>query len=255
MTRATTRTTRAPQARKSSSSSKPGTGNTSNRSAAKKVLAVDIGGSHVKILATGRRVRRRVESGPEMTAQQMVDAVKQMADGWTYDVVTLGYPGPVTHNKPVVEPANLGDGWCGFDYGAAFQRPVKMVNDALMQAIGSYDGGRMLFLGLGTGLGTAMVVDNIAQPMELAHLPYKKGRSFEDYLGDAGRKRQGKKRWRKHVFDVVERLQAALEPDYIVIGGGNLKKLDALPPGCRAGDNANAFKGGFRVWQKNGVKI
>ena len=225
------------------------------RPKAKKVLAVDIGGTHVKILATGRRARRRVESGPTMTAQQMVDAVKQMAEGWEYDVITLGFPGPVLHNKPLLEPVNLGSGWCGYDFEDAFQCPVKMINDALMQAIGSYEGGRMLFLGLGTGLGSAMVVDNVGQPMELAHLPYRKGRTFEDYLGEAGRKRLGKKRWRKHVVDVIERLKAAMAPDYVVIGGGNLKKLDKLPPGCRPGDNANAFKGGFRVWQEGGVKV
>lgn len=225
------------------------------RSKARKVLAVDIGGSHVKILASGRRVSRRVESGSEMTAQQMVGAVKALAEGWDYHLVSLGYPGPVLHNKPLLEPVNLGGGWCGFDYEGAFGRPVKIVNDALMQAAGSYEGGRMLFLGLGTGLGTAMIVDKAAQPMELAHLPYKKGRTFEDYVGAAGLERLGKKRWRKEVFKVVERLQAALEPDYIVIGGGGIKKLDELPPGCRRGDNANAFKGGFIIWQDDEIQI
>jgi len=225
------------------------------RSKARTVLSVDIGGSHVKILASGRRAKRRVDSGPDMTAQQMADAVKALAEGWDYDVVSLGYPGPVLHNKPLLEPANLAGGWCGFDYEGAFERPVKIVNDALMQAVGSYDGGRMLFLGLGTGLGTAMIVDKVAQPMELAHLPYKKGLTFEDYVGAAGLQRLGKKRWRKEVFKVVERLQAALEPDYIVIGGGGIKKLDALPPGCRRGDNANAFKGGFRIWQDGGIQL
>lgn len=222
---------------------------------AKKVLVVDIGGSNVKILATGQRQRRRTASGPDMNAQQMVEAVTQMAEGWDYDVVTLGYPGPVKNNKPVSEPPNLGSGWCGYDFEAAFDRPVKVINDALMQAIGSYEGGRMLFLGLGTGLGSAMIVENVAQPMELGHLPYKKGRSYEGYLGEAALKQHGKRRWRKHVFDVVERLKAALQPDYVVIGGGNLSKLDTLPPGCRPGDNANAFEGGFRVWQKDCVKI
>jgi len=225
------------------------------RDKARKVLAVDIGGTHVKILASGRRARRRVESGPEMTARQMADAVKALAEGWDYDAVSLGYPGPVLHDKPLLEPVNLGNGWCGFDYEGAFERPVKIVNDALMQAVGSYEGGRMLFLGLGTGLGTAMIVDKAAQPMELAHLPYKKGRTFEDYVGAAGLERLGKKRWRKEVFKVVERLQAALEPDYIVIGGGGVKKLNELPPGCRRGDNANAFKGGFRIWQDDGIKL
>lgn len=221
----------------------------------KKVLAVDIGGNHVKILVTGQRQRRRSASGPTMTAQQMVDAVTQMAEGWDYDVITLGYPGPVKNNKPVHEPPNLGSGWCGYDFEAAFERPVKMVNDALMQAVGSYEGGRMLFLGLGTGLGSAMIVENVAQPMELAHLTYKKGRTFEGYLGEVALKQQGIRRWRKHVFDAVERLKAALQPDYVVIGGGNLKKLETLPHGSRPGDNTNAFQGGFRIWQERGVKI
>jgi polyphosphate glucokinase len=228
---------------------------TSGRGKARKVLSVDIGGSHVKILASGRRAKRRADSGPDMTAEQMVEAVKSLAEGWDYDVVSLGYPGPVLHNKPLLEPVNLGSGWCGFDYEGAFGRPVKIVNDALMQAVGSYDGGRMLFLGLGTGLGTAMIVDKVAQPMELAHLPYKKGRTFEDYVGAAGLERLGKKQWRKEVFKVIERLQAALEPDYIVIGGGGIKKLNELPPGCRRGDNDNAFKGGFIIWQDDGVQI
>jgi polyphosphate glucokinase len=232
----------------------PGTRAT-GRGKARKVLAVDIGGSHVKILASGRRVSRRAESGPEMTAQQMVEAVKALAEGWDYHAVSLGYPGPVLHNRPLLEPVNLGGGWCGFDYQGAFGRPVKIVNDALMQAAGSYEGGRMLFLGLGTGLGTAMIVDKAAQPMELAHLPYKKGRTFEDYVGAAGLERLGKKRWRKEVFKVVERLQAALEPDYIVIGGGGIKKLDELPPGCRRGANANAFKGGFIIWQDDEIEL
>lgn len=228
---------------------------TTGRGKARKVLSVDIGGSHVKILASGRRAKRRADSGPDMTAQQMVEAVKSLAEGWDYDVVSLGYPGPVLHNKPLLEPVNLGSGWCGFDYEGAFGRPVKIVNDALMQAVGSYEGGRMLFLGLGTGLGTAMIVDKVAQPMELAHLPYKKGRTFEDFVGAAGLERLGKKQWRKEVFKVVERLQAALEPDYIVIGGGGIKKLNELPPGCRRGDNDNAFKGGFVIWQDDGVQI
>lgn len=224
---------------------------TAGKAKAHKVLAVDIGGSHVKILASGRQVPRRVVSGPGMTAQAMVDAVKTMAEGWDHDVVVLGYPGPVLHNKPLLEPINLGSGWCGYDYQGAFGQPVKIVNDALMQAVGSYEGGRMLFLGLGTGLGSAMIVDRLAQPLELAHLPYKKGRTFEDYVGAAGLKRLGKKKWRKEVANVVARLSAALEPDYVVLGGGNLKKLDELPPRCRAGDNANAFKGGFRLWQED----
>ncbi|MCB1486455.1 MAG: ROK family protein [Bauldia sp.] len=219
----------------------------------RKVLVVDIGGTHVKILATGRRASRQVESGPEMTAEEMVAKVRKLAEGWDYDVVAIGYPGPVLHNRPILDPAHLGRGWVGFDFQTAFGRPVKVVNDALLQAIGSYEGRRMLFIGLGTGLGTALIVDKIAQPMELAHLPYKKHRSFEDYVGNAGLKRLGKKKWRKEVFDVVGLLKAATEPDYVVIGGGNVRLLDKLPPACRRGDNANAFKGGFRLWEKDGI--
>ena len=226
-----------------------------NKETSKKVLAIDIGGTHVKILATGRRTKREVASGPTMTAQQMVDDVKTLADGWDYDVISIGYPGPVVHNKPVLEPANLGKGWCGFDFEAAFGHPVKVVNDAMMQAIGAYKGGRMLFLGLGTGLGSAMIVDNVAQPLELAHMPYKKGRTFEDYVGERALEKRGKKKWKKDVFDVVERLKGALQPDYVVIGGGNVKRLDELPPDVRRGDNADAFPGGFRLWAKDGVTI
>lgn len=229
---------------------------TPTRSAASpKVLAIDIGGTHVKILATGRRAKREVDSGPEMTAAHMVEAVRTLAEGWDYDVVAMGYPGPVLHHKPLLEPAHLGAGWVGFDFEAAFGKPVKIVNDALMQAVGSYDGRRMLFLGLGTGLGTALIVDKVAQPMELAHLPYKKHRTFEQYVGKDGLKRLGKKKWRREVFKVVERLKAATQPDYVVIGGGNVNLLDELPPGCRRGANANAFKGGFRLWEKDGVIV
>jgi len=223
--------------------------------AAPKVLVIDIGGTHVKILATGRRQKRQVDSGPTMTPGQMVEDLKKLAEGWDYDVVAMGYPGPVLHNKPMLEPAHLGAGWVGFDFKGAFGKPVKIVNDALMQAVGSYEGGRMLFLGLGTGLGTALIVDRVAQPMELAHLPYKKHRTFEDYVGEAGLERLGKKKWRHEVFAVVERLKAATEPDYIVLGGGNVRLLDKLPPGCRRGDNANAFKGGFRLWEKNAILV
>ena len=231
------------------------TARTRATSTSPKVLAIDIGGTHVKILASGRRIKRQVDSGPEMTAGQMVADVRKLAEGWDYDVVAMGYPGPVLHNRPLLEPAHLGKGWVGFDFQTAFGCPVKVVNDALMQAVGSYEGGRMLFLGLGTGLGTALIVDKVAQPMELAHLPYKKHRTFEDYVGEAGLKRLGKKKWRHAVFAVVERLKAATEPDYVVIGGGNVRLLDKLPPGSRRGDNANAFKGGFRLWEKNGIAV
>lgn len=216
-----------------------------------KVLVVDVGGSHVKILATGRDEPRKVASGPTLTPAQMVSGVKKLARGWKYDRVSIGYPGPVLHGRPVSEPHNLGTGWVGFDYRAAFGRPVKIINDAAMQAMGSYEGGTMLFLGLGTGLGTALIVDGVVQPMELGRLPYKKG-TYEDYVGLRGLEKRGKKKWRKNVEDVVARLVAALRPDEVVLGGGNVKKLKSLPPGCRAGVNANAFVGGFRLWKESG---
>jgi polyphosphate glucokinase len=212
-----------------------------------KILVVDVGGSHVKILATGHKRKREIVSGPRMTARQMVSGVKKLAQGWAYDVVSVGFPGPVLHDRPVAEPYNLGSGWLGFDFALAFGLPVKVINDAAMQALGSYRGGKMLFLGLGTGLGSAMIVNGIVEPMELGHLPYKKG-TFEDYVGNLGLERFGKKRWRKLVEDVVERLVAALEPQDVVIGGGNVIHLNKLPGGCRASNNAHAFIGGFRMW-------
>jgi polyphosphate glucokinase len=219
------------------------------------VLAIDIGGSHVKILTSAGGEERKTGSGPGLTPQQMVAAVKTLAEGLHYDVVSMGYPGPVNHNRPLTDPANLGKGWVGCDFGAEFGTPVKIVNDALMQAIGSYEGGRMLFLGLGTGLGAAMIVDNVAQPMELAHLPYRKGGSFEDYVGERGLQKRGKKKWRKYVFDVVDRLRAAMQPDYVVIGGGNVDELDELPADCRRGDNTRAFEGGFRLWRDKSLIV
>jgi polyphosphate glucokinase len=216
------------------------------------VLVVDVGGSHVKILATGKREPRKFVSGPTLTAAQMVAGVKRLARGWRYDVVAIGYPGAVAHDHPVAEPHNLGPGWMQFDYAAAFGCPVKIINDAAMQALGSHAQGKLLFLGLGTGLGSTLVVDGIVVPMELAHLPYRKG-TFEDYVGIGALERDGKKKWRKHVEDVVARLIAALCPDDVVIGGGNVKLLTQLPPGCRAGDNANAFVGGFRLWERAGT--
>ncbi|PBB23741.1 MULTISPECIES: ROK family protein [unclassified Mesorhizobium] len=219
------------------------------------VLSIDIGGSHVKILTSAGGAERRDDSGPDLTPQQMIDKVKKLAEGLSYDVISMGYPGPVRHNKPVLDPKNLGKGWAGFDFDAQFGKPVKVVNDALMQAIGSYEGGRMLFLGLGTGLGAAMVFDNVGQPMELAHLPYRKGRSFEDYVGERGLEKYGKKKWRKYVFDVVTRLRAALQPDYVIIGGGNVDKLDELPAEARRGDNTRAFEGGFRLWRDKALIV
>ena len=215
------------------------------------VLAIDIGGTSIKILVTGQDESRKFPSGPTMTPKRMVAGVKKLARDWKYQAVSIGYPGMVVGNRPLVEPHNLGHGWAGFDFQAAFKHPVKVINDAAMQALGSYKGGKMLFLGLGTGLGTAMIVDGIVEPMELAHLPYKKG-TYEDYVGERSLEKRGKKKWRRCVADVVERLTAALEPDDVVLGGGNVKNLKELPKGCRKGDNANAFLGGFRLWEKAG---
>jgi len=215
-----------------------------------KVLVVDIGGTHVKVLASGLTESRQFESGSALRPRQMVARIQKAVEGWTFDAVSLGYPGPVLRNRPVAEPYNLGRGWVGFDFETAFGHPVKVVNDAAMQALGSYQGGKMLFLGLGTGLGAAMIVDGIIEPMELGHLPYKK-RTYEDYVGRRGLERAGKRKWRRHVADAVARLVAALEPDDVVLGGGNVKLLEKLPPGCRAGENANAFVGGFRLWDTN----
>jgi len=214
-----------------------------------KVLVVDVGGTHVKILATGQKQSREFPSGPTLTAKQMVAGVKKLAADWKYDAVSIGYPGPVINNRPLAEPHNLGGGWMGYDFRAAFNRRVKVVNDAAMQALGSYQGGKMLFLGLGTGLGSTMIVNGIVEPMELGHLPYK-SHTFEDYVGIRGLERLGKKKWRRNVADVVSRLIAALEPDDVVIGGGDVKKLKKLPRGCRMGGTANAFRGGFRLWEK-----
>lgn len=212
-----------------------------------KVLVVDVGGTNVKILATGQTEPRRVPSGPTMNAQAMVEAVRQLAEGWDYEVVSIGYPGVVENDQPVTEPRNLAPGWVRFDYAGAFGRPVKVINDAAMQALGSYRKDKMLFLGLGTGLGSTLIVHGTLIPMELAHLPYR-DTTFEDYVGEHALKRDGKRKWRKRVFDVVARLKAALVPDDVVIGGGNVRNLAELPPGCRSGDNANAFVGGFRMW-------
>lgn len=218
------------------------------------VLAIDVGGTHVKILLSGETEHRKFDSGPTLTAAQMVAGVKQLAGDWKYDVVSIGYPGPVMAGKPIAEPANLGPGWVGFDFESAFGCQVKVVNDAAMQALGSYEGGKMLFLGLGTGLGSAMIDNGLLEPMELGHLPYRK-RTYEDYVGLRGLKRLGPKKWERRVGDVVERFRAALQPEYVVLGGGNAELLRELPPGCRLGDNANAFQGGFRLWQDDATKI
>ena len=217
-----------------------------------KILVIDIGGTHVKLLVTGQRTRREFPSGPKFTPRQMVTGVKKCTRDWAYGAVSIGYPSRVVHGRPIAEPRNLGRGWVRFDYEAAFGRPVKIINDAAMQALGSYRGGRMLFLGLGTGLGSAFIADGVLEPMELSHLPYKKG-TYEDYLGLRGLERLGKKKWRKYVKRVVGEMRAALEPDDVVIGGGNVALLKRLPPGCRAGSNNNAFIGGFSLW-KTGSK-
>ena len=213
-----------------------------------RVLAVDIGGSHVKARVSGRREERDFESGPTLTPRQMVAKLHKLTGDWTYDVVSIGYPGVVLHGKVISEPHNLGSGWAGFDFRKAFGRPTHVLNDAAMQAVGSYEGGRMLFLGLGTGLGSAMIVDGVVAPMELAHLPYKKGRTFEDYVGASALKRMGGKKWRRTVKDVVEQLSTLLEADYVVLGGGNARKLKRLPKNARLGSNDFAFQGGFRLW-------
>jgi polyphosphate glucokinase len=216
----------------------------------KRVLVVDVGGTSVKILTTGQTKPRKFSSGPTLTPHQMVVGVKKLAADWAYDVVSIGYPGAVLHGRPIAEPVNLGRGWIGFDFARAFGRPVKVVNDAAMQALGSYKGGKMLFLGLGTGLGTALIVDGAIAPMEIGHLPYKKA-TYEHYLGRASLERRGKKKWRLHVADVIKCLVDALLPDETVIGGGNVTKLEALPPRCRLGENANAFRGGFQMWAED----
>jgi polyphosphate glucokinase len=219
-----------------------------------KVLVIDVGGTHIKILATGEREVRKFPSGPAMTPNQMVAGVRELAKGWRFEAVSIGYPGPVLHGHPIAEPHHLGPGWVGFDFRRAIGCPVRLINDAAMQALGSYRRGRMLFLGLGTGLGSAMVVNGIVEPMELGHLPYKKG-VYEDYVGAQGLAKHGKSKWRRHVADVVRLLAAALEPDDVVLGGGNAKELKELPQGCRLGNNANAFLGGFRLWRNTPARI
>jgi predicted NBD/HSP70 family sugar kinase len=219
-----------------------------------KILVVDIGGTHVKARVTGNQQRIKFASGPDMTPKGMVMQVRNSIAGLPYDAVSIGYPGPVLHGCIVSEPHHLGQGWIGFNFRKAFGRPVKIMNDAAMQALGSYEGKRMLFLGLGTGLGSAMIVDGVLEPMELARLPYKKGRTYEDYVGLTGLQRLGKKKWRRAVNDVVERLSTALEADYVVIGGGNAGLLKKLPPAARLGDNANAFRGGSRLWANSTEK-
>jgi polyphosphate glucokinase len=215
-----------------------------------KILVLDVGGTHVKVKIQGQEEVRKIPSGPDLTPPLMLEAVRKATPGWDYDRVTVGYPGAVVGGRILLEPVNLGRGWLGFDFAAALGVPVRVINDAAMQALGSYEGGRMLFLGLGTGLGSAMILDRVLAPMELGHLPYKKGRSFEEYVGQAGLKRLGRRKWQAMVFDVVDRLRRAFLVEYVVLGGGNVKKLDELPPYCRPGDNSHAFVGGVRLWEE-----
>ncbi len=243
--------TEAPEAKRTRGQARP---KAEAAKAGRIVLAVDIGGSHVKAELSSGSERRAVVSGRGMTAARMVAALSELTADWHYDVVAMGYPGPVAAHRPAADPFNLGPGWKGYDFEAALGKPVRMVNDALMQAIGSYESGRMLFLGLGTGLGSAMIAENVCMPLELAHMPYRK-KTFEDYVGERGLEDRGKGRWRKSVFDVAGRLSAALLPDYIVIGGGNVDRLKELPPNCRRGNNDNAFRGGFRIWLDDSLRL
>jgi predicted NBD/HSP70 family sugar kinase len=217
-----------------------------------KVLVVDVGGNNVKLLASGRRDARKVPSGPRLTPSRMVTAVRWATEDWGYDAVAIGYPGQVRDGRIAAEPMNLGRGWTRYDFRRGFRRPVRIINDAVMQALGSYRGGRLLFLGLGTGLGAALVLEGLPQPLEIAHLPYRGGKTYEDFLGKRGFDRAGRKRWRRLVFEIVPRLQAAFQVDEVVLGGGNAKQLRRLPRGCRRGDNRNAFLGGFRLFRDRG---
>jgi predicted NBD/HSP70 family sugar kinase len=215
-----------------------------------RILAIDVGGSHAKALVTGHTQPVRIPSGPTFTAKDLVRGIERAVAGWNYDVVSIGVPAAVVHGKLASEPRNLGTGWVGFNFRRAFGRPVQLINDAAMQALGSYEGGRMLFLGLGTGLGSALIVDGVIEPMELARLPYTDHRTYEDAIGEKGRKSLGNKKWRRRVNDVIKRLKTALEVDDVVIGGGNVKRLRTLPAGVRRGSNAHAFTGGYRLWKR-----
>lgn len=217
-----------------------------------KILVIDIGGSHVKLLASGHRRPRRFDSGPKLRPAGMVAGVRQATKDWAYEAISIGYPGPTVADHPTVEPQHLGPGWVDFDFATALGHPVRMLNDAAMQALGGYSGRRMLFLGLGTGLGSALIVEGHLQPLELAHLQYRNEKTFEEFIGESGRKRLGDARWRRRVIDVVERLKAAMQVESVLLGGGNARLmqeyLDRLPSGTRLGGNADAFRGGFRMW-------
>ncbi len=220
---------------------------------APRVLVIDVGGTHIKFLATGEAKPREFNSGRKMTADEMTGGVLARTEDWNYDVIAVGFPGPVVRGRPVSDPPNLAKGWVGFDFEAAFERPVKIINDAAMQALGGYEGGRMLFLGLGTGLGSVMIIEGVIEAMELAHLPYKDGKTYEDFLGKRGLEKLGKKRWRHAVREVIGLFEAALRPDYTVLGGGNIHELKELPENVKLGENANAFAGGFRLSHQEAV--
>ena len=213
-----------------------------------KIHVIDVGGNNVKLLVSGHHTPRKFPSGPDLTARRMVSEVKKAAADWKWDVVSIGVPMPIRDGRPFEEPVNLGTGWVRYDYRRGLGAPVRMLNDAAMQALGSYAGGRMLFLGLGTGLGAALVLEGLVQPLEIAHLPYRSGLTYEDFLGKRAQDRMGKKRWRRMVHEIVPRLRDAFQVDEVVIGGGNAKQLKDVPPGARLGDNKNAFAGGFRLW-------
>ncbi len=230
----------------------PGNRTSPGRRAPRRILVVDVGGTHIKFRIDARGPVFKFRSGPGLGPERMVRKVQKRVRGLAYDAVSIGYPGLVFHGRIAAEPHNLGQGWVGFDFAAAFGKPVRIVNDAAMQAIGSYRGGRMLFLGLGTGLGATLIIDGVVEPTEIGHMPYRKGRTFEDYLGERGRRRLGTRRWRAAVGDVVAHLKTALEADYVVLGGGNAAWLKRLPPNARHGDNRNAFVGGVRIWQQRG---
>lgn len=233
----------------------PGNRTAPGRRAPRRILVIDVGGTHIKFRVDGRGRIFKFPSGPKLGPARMARKVLKRAHDLAYEAVSIGYPGLVFHGRIAAEPHNLGKGWVGFDFAAAFGKPVRIVNDAAMQAIGSYEGGRMLFLGLGTGLGATLIIDGVIEPTEIGHMPYRKGRSFEDYLGEGGRRRLGTRKWRRVVADVVAHLEAALEADYVVLGGGNAARLKKLPPGARRGDNRNAFIGGLRIWQQRGAAL
>jgi polyphosphate glucokinase len=212
------------------------------------ILVIDVGGTNIKFKHTGGEEVRKQPSGPGLTPEQLVEAMHQTTADWKFDHITIGFPAPVIHDKILREPVNLGPGWVGFDF-SVLTKPFKLINDAAMQALGSYEGGRMLFLGLGTGLGNTLILDGTVAPLEIGHLPYRKGRSYEQYVGEAAIKRLGKRKWQSYVFDIVERFKNAFVVDYVVLGGGNVRKLDELPAGARRGDNNNAFLGGVRLWE------